>query len=195
MACLCKSNGCLLRYCLTYLSYQICYIISCLQSHHDVLKPQAEHHEIGHEPAAARCTGANASSIQQLLIFCCKHTLLQLILTGKIGMETSDVYAAIMASGSSVTRHHPDLARGGNSEYVQDFDTNRLRSLKFHNVVSSAASGSASSSAAPSSAESQGMRTISHIVYVDPLSPPGRLLLIESFKVRAAQSFDFHFPL
>ncbi len=29
------------------------------------------------------------------------------------------------------------------------------------------------------------MRTITHIVYVDPLSPPGRLLLIEAFKVNS----------
>jgi hypothetical protein len=140
---------------------------------------ESEHHEVGDGSVAAGWTGdgdqviAGASAV--------KSRLLQLILTGKIDPQTSDVYAAIMASSSSVTRHHPDLARGGNSEYVQDFDTTRLRSLKFHNTnVPDTASASSS---APLS-DSPVLRTISHIVYVDPMSPPGRLLLIESFKVR-----------
>ena len=42
----------------------------------------------------------------------------QLILSGKVDPETHDVLAAIMASSASVSRHHPDLARGGNSEYI-----------------------------------------------------------------------------
>ena len=99
--------------------------------------------------------------------------IFQLILSGKVDPETTDVYAAIMASSSSVTRHHPDLARGGNSEYVQDLDTARLRTLKFHNVESAASESTPAVS-----------RTISHLVYVDPLSPPGRLLLIEALKAR-----------
>jgi hypothetical protein len=98
----------------------------------------------------------------------------QLIQSGKVDPETPDVYAAIMASSASVSRHHPDLARGGNSEYVQDVDSVRLRTLSFHNIeLTQSASASATST----------MRTISHLVYVDPLSPPGRLLLLEAFKV------------
>jgi hypothetical protein len=88
-----------------------------------------------------------------------------------------------MASSSSVTRHHPDLARGGNSEYVQDFDTTRLRSLKFHNADVP--------EAAAASSESPVLRTISHLVYVYPLSPPGRLLLVESLKVRRIIAIRF----
>ncbi len=107
------------------------------------------------------------------------HTF-QLILSGKIDPETTDVYSAIMSSSPSVTRHHPDLARGGNSEYVQDFDVTRLKTLKFHNVVSSP-----EAAAAASSSSSSVLRTVSHLVYVDPLSPPGRLLLVETFKARA----------
>ncbi len=105
----------------------------------------------------------------------------QLILSGKIDPETTDVYSAIMSSSPSVTRHHPDLARGGNSEFVQDFDVARLKTLKFHNVLSSPAAAAAS----PSSSASSVLRTVSHLVYVDPLSPPGRLLLVETFKARA----------
>ena len=122
---------------------------------------------------------AQVAAANECLCSCALLIFFQLILTGKIDPDTTDVYAAIMSSGSSVTRHHPDLARGGNSEYVQDFDTSRLRLLKFHNA-------NVASPASPSlpPGDSQAMRTISHIVYVDPLSPPGRLLLIESFKVK-----------
>ena len=140
---------------------------------------ESEHHAVSDGSAAARRTGGGYHVIVSAPAV--KSRFLQLILTGKIDPQTSDVYAAIMASSSSVTRHHPDLARGGNSEYVQDFDTTRLRSLKFHNInVPDTASASAS---APLS-DSPVLRTISHIVYVDPMSPPGRLLLIESFKVK-----------
>jgi hypothetical protein len=88
-----------------------------------------------------------------------------------------------MASSASVSRHHPDLARGGNSEYVQDVDSVRLRTLSFHNVESTRSASATST-----------MRTISHLVYVDPLSPPGRLLLLEAFKVNLHHTLD-HFSL
>ena len=150
----------------------------------------AEYHETGHGTAAADRAGDDfilrshaAASNTTTFITTATSTIFttpfQLILSGKIDPETNDVYSAIMASSSSVTRHHPDLSRGGNSEFVQDVDAARLRTLKFHNIESVTSSDSSASAAA--SAEPI-VRTISHLVYVDPLSPPGRLLLLESFK-------------
>jgi hypothetical protein len=102
-----------------------------------------------------------------------------LILSGKVDPETPDAYAAIMASSASVSRHHLDLARGGNSEYVQDVDSVRLRTLSVPNVESTRSASATST-----------MRTISHLVYVDPLSHPGRLLLLEAFKVNLRHTLD-----
>jgi hypothetical protein len=145
------------------------HIASCASS----LNTAAEHHEAGYGSVAADFSGDHDHLMCSTSPLTHHLMTFQLILSGKVDPETPDVYAAIMASSSSVTRHHPDLARGGNSEYVQDLDTTRLRTLKFHNVESAA------SESTPAVA-----RTISHLVYVDPLSPPGRLLLVETLKAR-----------
>jgi hypothetical protein len=158
---------------------------ACLHCHlvEIAFTTNAEHHEISDGAAAACLSGDPKYCHDSIRITAISLLVSQLILSGKVDPETPDVYAAIMASSASVSRHHPDLARGGNSEYVQDVDSVRLRTLSFHNVESSRSASATST-----------MRTISHLVYVDPLSPPGRLLLLEAFKVNLHHTLD-HFSL